>query len=261
MKKPIISIAVFVSILCLAFDSSAQKLLKTQTQSIWLPTSFKIDGAATEWNNKFQCFNKNVALYCTIANDNDHLYLAIQATDPIIIKKVIAGGVRFTVCKSGERSEINPFALTFPSTTFRYQSQLYQDINLFNSGDKKDSLINDLNKILLKSNKLLNIEGPAASADSISIYNNIGVKAAIHFDENQHLTCEIIIPLKLIGIQSLKSPIAYNIMLKGSSGIKPVKFGKKVTVTDVPMGMSDDSTFQLLNFPTDFWGVCKLADE
>lgn len=260
MKNFIIRITVFFSILCLAFIGSAQKLPKAQTQSVVLPSNFKIDGAATEWSNIFQCFNKNVSLYCTIANDNDHIYLVVQATDPIIIKKVIAGGVRFTVCKSGTRSEVNPFVLTFPSTTFRYQSQLYQNINFFKRCDNKDSLINDLNKILIKSNKLIRVEG-AAAADSISIYNRIGVKAAIHFDQNLRLTCEVLIPLKLIGIQSLQSPIAYNIMLLGSSGIKPVKVGKKVTVTDVPMGMSDDATFQLLNFPTDFWSVCQLVNK
>jgi hypothetical protein len=259
MRNSIISITFFFSIFCLYFTSSAQKLPKTQTQSVLLPLNFKIDGIAAEWNNKFQCFNKNVTLYCTIANDNEHLYLVIQATDPIIVKKIIAGGVRFTVCKSGERSEANPFAITFPSTTFRYQSQLYQNVNSFKGCDRKDSLINDLNKILLKSNKLIRLEGTLGATDSVSIYNRIGVKAAIHFDENLRLTCEILVPLKLIGIHSLKSQIAYNIMLVGSSGIKPVKFGKKVTVTDVPMGMSDDATFQLLNFPTDFWGVCGLT--
>jgi hypothetical protein len=260
MKKSIISITAFFSILLLAYAGSAQKLPKTQTQSVLLPSAFKIDGSAAEWNNKFQCFNKNVTLYCTIANDNNYLYLVVQATDPVIIKKLIAGGIKFTVCKSGERSEQHPFVATFPTIAFGYQVNLYREINEFKRSDKKDSLIKDLNKNLLKAIKLIKIEGGTAMADSISIYNQVGVKSAIHIDESLRLTCEILLPLKLVGIRSLANRIAYNIMLNGSSETSnSVKAGNNVTITDVPMGMSDDNSFQVLNFPTDFWGVCTLA--
>ncbi|WCT13774.1 hypothetical protein [Mucilaginibacter jinjuensis] len=259
MKNTYQFIILFYISFCFAVAASAQNLPKVQTQSVLLPKSFRIDGIVSEWDNKFQCYNKNVALYCTVANDQEHLYLAVRAIDPIIIKKMIAGGIQFTVCKSGERSEENPFTVTYPSIAFQPQSNLYRGINDFKKSNRKDSLIRDLNKTLISANKVIRLKGGEATADSVSIYNKLGIKTAAHFDDNLSFTCEILLPLKLVGIKALKSPIAYNIMLRGSSVIKSFTVGK-VTVTDVPIGMSDDATFSVLNFPTDFWSRCTLTD-
>jgi hypothetical protein len=259
MKKTYQFILLLYTLFRFAVTASAQNLPKEQIQSVQLPKSFRIDGIVSEWENKFQCYNKNVSLYCTIANDQEHLYLAIQATDPIIIKKMIAGGVQFTVCKSGERSEENPFTVTYPSITFQHQSNLYRNINDFKKSSRKDSLIRDLNRTLISASKVIRLKGGEATVDSISIYNKLGIKTAAHFEGNLSFTCEILLPLKLVGIKALKSSIAYNIMLRGSSVIKSFTVGK-VTVTDVPIGMSDDATFSVLNFPTDFWSRCTLTD-
>ncbi|HCN82336.1 MAG TPA: hypothetical protein DIT07_01770, partial [Sphingobacteriaceae bacterium] len=61
--------------------TSAQKLPNIQEASLRAPAGIKVDGKATEWNNQFQAYNKATEIFYTISNDDDKLYLAVQATD------------------------------------------------------------------------------------------------------------------------------------------------------------------------------------
>jgi hypothetical protein len=74
------------------FTAKAQKLPNKQEVSLRIPADMKIDGNAKEWNNKFQAYNKLTNIFYTLSNDDKNLYLVIQATDPIIIEKMIRGG-------------------------------------------------------------------------------------------------------------------------------------------------------------------------
>lgn len=73
--------------------ANAQKLPDIQKSGLRAPANLRIDGKATEWNNKFQAFNKNIDVFYTISNDDDNLYLAIQAIDIKTIYKIFNGGI------------------------------------------------------------------------------------------------------------------------------------------------------------------------
>lgn len=263
MKNLTFAFLLLLSILNV-FDSKAQKHGTEQTFSTPLPLNVKIDGKADEWNNIFKLHNKSTNIYCTVANNSEFLYLTVQATDPLIMKKIIGGGVTFTICASGHRNDKNPLSITFPIISATSQSSISADINELTSIKKcknKDSLTSVLNRKIFLSDKTIGIKGIQAINDTlISIYNNVGLKAAARVNDKNALTYELLIPFKLLNLSSdREQSIAYNIMLNGSSSIKSSVIGK-VTVTDIPHGMATSgSDYQLLEFPTDYWARYTLA--
>src|ERR1700761_5417876 len=113
MKNLILNILIWTSI-CAPLILKAQKLPAEQTSNVPLPAGFKIDGLANEWKDKFQAHNKNTETNYTVANNNQYVYLAVQATDPLIIKKIIGGGITFTINTSGQKADRSPYSITFP---------------------------------------------------------------------------------------------------------------------------------------------------
>jgi len=111
MKKFILS-SLLLGSACLS--TNAQKLPNVQTASLRAPANTKIDGKPTEWDNKFQAYNHATEVYYTLANDDDKLYLVVQATDRQIINKIIGGGVTFTVQKSGKKNDKGGISITYP---------------------------------------------------------------------------------------------------------------------------------------------------
>ncbi|HCN84824.1 MAG TPA: hypothetical protein DIT07_14575 [Sphingobacteriaceae bacterium] len=66
-----------------------------------------------EWNDQLEAYNKNTGIFYTIANDNSNLYLTIKATDQNIIRKIVLGGITFTINTMGGNK--NGAAISFPA--------------------------------------------------------------------------------------------------------------------------------------------------
>ena len=93
LKIIIIKQTLFAFLFCIAISADAQKLPTEQQVSLRAPAGLKIDGKATEWDNKFQAYNHHTDFYYTIANDDNNLYLIVQANEPAIIKRILKGGI------------------------------------------------------------------------------------------------------------------------------------------------------------------------
>src|ERR1700744_4874348 len=119
MKTKIITLKLtgifFLSAICLT--ANAQKLPNVQPAGIRAPADIKMDGKTTEWNNQFQAYNRATDIYYTLANDDDHLYLTVQATIPDIINKIIGGGITLTIQKSGKKNDKDGISITYPIFT------------------------------------------------------------------------------------------------------------------------------------------------
>jgi len=63
-----------ICFLMIGFFANAQKLPEVQTVNLRAPAGIKIDGKPTEWDSKFQAYNKSTNAFYTIANDDDNLY-------------------------------------------------------------------------------------------------------------------------------------------------------------------------------------------
>ncbi|GAB2982840.1 hypothetical protein GCM10027049_19570 [Mucilaginibacter puniceus] len=264
MKK----LFLFVTALIAVNIAIAQKLPNIQETSLRAPKNVKVDGKATEWGDQFQANNNKTEIYYTIANDNEKLYLTVRATDETIIKKIVMGGVTFTVNTANKRDAKNAAAFTFPAYD---SSNSYGFFKFSNSkiGTNADSLMNAHNKELLTRYKLIGIAGVNAITDSLlAIYNNEDIMASARFDNKLHYTYELAVPLKHLKVDA-GGKFMYNIKLNPATidGYKVEIITPRTNLNLVVYKDTKGNTYQLddnpqnfsLAAPTDFWGEYTLA--
>lgn len=200
---------------------TAQNLPNVQKESLRAPANIKVDGRATEWGNRFQAYNKTTQIFYTIANDDNNLYLTVQATEPVIIQKIITHGMVFSVNNSNK--DIKPLSVTFPILTNADYGRIITNLNtdparnLTDSSairKRNDSLVYAMNNQLTSKLKEIGVENiPGITDTRISVYNETGIKAITFFENKKTLTCEFAIPVKLLA-QTEK--LNYTIKLNGS---------------------------------------------
>lgn len=198
----------------------AQKLPNIQATSLHAPANIKVDGRATEWNNQFQAYNKATDVFYTIANDNNKLYLTLQATDEYIIKKIIWGRVVFSINRLAKKKDANTITITYPNIKRTERPNInFKETPKLIEGNKAsiaraDSFSNLANKSLTEKAKIIKVTGIKTLDTLISIYNTDGIKTAIRFDNKMVYTYELAIDLKLLGLTANNTDkFYYNLML------------------------------------------------
>jgi len=229
------------------------------------PSNVKVDGKDTEWHNQFQAYNSATEVFYTMANDNENLYLSIQATQPDIINKIMSGGITFTIQKTTKKDEKNSINITYPVTENTPYFSLRKKKNAVEDTTAKtaDSVMKRNNALIAKSCKWIRVTGIPGVDSLTSIYNVNGIKAAGLFDNKKVYTCEFSIKL-----EQLKLAIAsgqsfnYHIRLNGSK--TPVMF------TAVSASQGNEAVMQQFiekvnamgiqqAAATDFWGEYRLV--
>jgi len=256
------------------------KLPNIQQISLRAPDKFKIDGKATEWNNQFQAYNRATNIYYTLANDDKYLYLAVQATDPGIINKILGGGATFSINKAGKKDLKDAMCITYPmlkdsgkmvklSVNFGAMPKIIPGSHI--SEMQADSFMNINNTLIAKKLKMIMVTGIKGIDTLISMYNADGIKAAGAFDNKMAYTYELAIGLKQLGLSTTDDvKFAYNIKLPGmydpiaAGGDMSVvtKSGQTVTFTFIkstPGRTASNPTGQNIWASTDFWGEYTLA--
>lgn len=282
------SIYFSVVLLLISLAASAQKLPNIQETSLRAPGTIKVDGKATEWNNQFQAYNKATEVFYTLSNDNERLYLTVQAIDLDIINKIICGGVTLTINGSGKMKDQGGVAITYPAldkTLFPgnrispvHTSHGAPPVNLDRPDNwPADSFMVIINKDLISKAKDIRVEGvKEISNHLLSIYNQEGIKASALFDNKTAFTSELAIPLKYLGLSAnMPKPFVYNIKLKGMetdlndqrsvgdairSQREAMRAGFLMYPTpDVIIGGPETPRLKYLFTPADFWGEYTLA--
>ena len=205
-----ITIILFAGI---ALSVQAQKLPNVQQASLRTPANVKIDGKAAEWNNKFEAYNRSTDFYYTLANDDEKLYLIIQATDRYVFNKIIEKGITFSL---KDPNGSNSISFTFPYYINNSKRQLSLDLkgDMNHPGNKAtDAEIAENNKILRQKHKFIKVESIPGFESLIPIYNEKGIEVAELFDNNKTYTLEMAINLKLIGF-SPKNDKKFSYQLK-----------------------------------------------
>jgi len=233
----------------------------------------KVDGKLTEWDDALQAYNKICEISYSIANSPDYLYLAVQAKDPQIIKKIIVGGLAFTINTSGTKKDKNAAVITFP---FYEKGQNHPYVTLETASEIKkgdanyqlrwDSLINTSNSKIKSGYKFIGTSGLKNIAEEmIPVYNTEGISAAAMLDNNLHYNFELAIPLKLLNDSSTLKTLAYNIKLNGHAfGGSDLKDSGRFVMwigrdgQNYRMEDSSPRSWSLAS-PTDFWGEYTLA--
>ena len=196
----------------------SQKLPNKQEQSFKAPANVKIDGKATEWGD-FKAYNSAVEVNYTIANDDKNLYLVLSAADPVIIRKIIAGGVTFSV----KASTGNNVSVTYP--LFNRNSppkfNFLRSKAAISDAARADSFMRAASKDIAGMAKQIKVTGAKNVKDTLSIYNEEGIMAAASFNNQVVYTYELALPLKYLnGGQVLN----YSIRLNGSAYAEGVFF-------------------------------------
>jgi hypothetical protein len=96
------------------FISKNKKLPDIQKVSVYAPDDLQIDGSMAEWDNHFRAFNKTTGIFYTISNNDEYVFLAVQAKDKRIINKLMGGGLRFTISNSCMDTDTNNVSVLFP---------------------------------------------------------------------------------------------------------------------------------------------------
>ncbi|MGY3212786.1 hypothetical protein [Mucilaginibacter sp. HD30] len=207
-------------------NAQAQKLPNKQEVSFKAPANVKIDGKAAEWGD-FKAYNSATGLFYTLANDEQNLYLIIQAGNRRAMNKIFAGGISLlltntTNADKNARGIITYLALA-KSNRFAIVEML-KDTTAMNF-----KAINGAMAASLKTIGVKNLND--ISEDVISVYNDYGIMAASYLTDRETYTCEIAIPLKnLKSFINSKSVINYTLQANAESlnSMKVVVNGKEV---------------------------------
>jgi hypothetical protein len=252
---------------CLFLISSiaayAQKLPAVQQLSVRAPANIKIDGKATEWNNKFQANNKATDVYYTLSNDDKNLYLTVQAIFPDVIKRILNGGITFIVNPSGKKTDPDAKSITYPA----YNNTSPVVVNFKNKPEiipglpatvmEADSFMKVNNKKLNDRVKFIRTAGIKDVDTLVSVYNEDGIKAAALFDNQMVYTCEFSIALKHFGLSTGNTQkFAYHVVINQVTqhGIEI-----KRSQTGEIMSINITAGAQTEQAATDFWGEYTLA--
>src|ERR1022692_4097643 len=143
--------------------ANAQKLPNIQENSLRAPEGIKIDGNATEWGNKFQAYNHATDIFYTIANDDDNIYLFVQATDPDIISRITSRGITFSIQHGASKEDKNQADITYPvSKTPPYFGLKRKKYEVNDTSIKvADSVARHYNKMIDDSCKFIGVNGIA----------------------------------------------------------------------------------------------------
>jgi hypothetical protein len=256
--------------LLIAFTANAQRLPDIQKESLRAPANIKVDGKITEWDNKLHAFNKSTEIFYTISNDDNRLYLTVQANRRNIIDKIINGGIAFTV-KKGRKND--PAGATVSYPVFKGNDRPNIDFKTFDDispraadAQQQANDVMDLsNRGINEFSKFIKVEGIKDVDTLISVYNTDGINARSAVDNKLAYTVELAIDLKLLELSVSEQPkFNYNISLTavGQADIPEIK------VEDLTEGLTKGNPlerrkkadqYSSSRFSTDFWGEYTLA--
>jgi len=275
----------------------AQKVNELQEVSIYAPQLTKADGRNSEWAGATFAHNKATGISYLISNDDKNLYLVVKSTDVGNNSKILAGGITFSINPDGKKKEKESITLTYPLIN-RAQFRRGQGGPGGGGGGvtvtsrpafggmggpggvqltpaQRDSTMAAMQKTQLAQVKEIKIKGFKKTTDTlVSIYNDMGIKAAASIDKDRVFFYEAAIPLEELGMSvDNAKEFAYNVKLNGLQ-IPGMDFnrggggggfgggGGQVRVAGVSGGGGPRSSgidFQALISPTDFWGKYTLT--
>jgi len=253
---------VFAFYLLIPFLAKAQKLPAVQQISMRAPVNIKIDGKPIEWGNKFQANNHSTDILYTLSNDDSRLYLTIQATYADVVKRILNGGITFSINKTGKKNDINAMSMTYPAfdknNRVVVNFKIKPEIVAGNSNPlmQADSFMNATNKKMKDRSKWIRTTGLKDVDSLISVYNEDGIKAAALFDNKMVYTWEISVDMKLLGMTINDPKFTYHIMINEVTehGID-IKKGNNGQI----MSININQGAQTGQPATDFWGEYTLA--
>ncbi|GAB3924260.1 hypothetical protein [Mucilaginibacter myungsuensis] len=219
--------------------ATAQKLPSVQKESVYAPANVKIDGKPNEWNGKFQAKNDATLLTYVMSNDEENLYLTLQADHKIPLYKIFFDGISLTI-KSNKNTKLTPLKLTYPLIVRADRKNIVTP--LLNKLASNDSVATVVNTALGQSAKTIALRGFKDIADpDVSVYNDLGVKAAAQVDNIRLLTIEYCLPLKYIRhLSDENSGFDYEITVIGNESLVAARAAEAANGNSAPVTISNN---------------------
>ncbi|GAB3929837.1 hypothetical protein GCM10028827_24410 [Mucilaginibacter myungsuensis] len=243
--------------------ANAQKLPAVQILPVRAPANVKVDGKAEEWG-EMKAYNKATSIAYTVANDESNLYLIAKITDTEIASKVIRGGITLGVNLESKKNTKDAPSVTFP----KYENEK-QVLIIPTRPMRTDSFVMIRNTMISERLKDIGVsELQGLPNGLISLYNDMGIKAAARFDADMNFIYELAVPLKYLGLNVAdKKKFNYNVKLTGImanggqvhtlNGRDDVLMFTSASGQVLGLGRNDPRNMEL-NYPTDFWGTYTL---
>ena len=232
---------------------NAQKLPNIQKKSIFAFQNIKIDGVANEWVDGFQAYNKAVDAFYTLANDDQNIYLVMKVVYKDVIDKILRGGITFTINPGLNKKDKNGISISYPTIEgpdmWLVTNKFLSTINMYSEG----KAIN-VNELFYTKEKTITVTGVEAIPDqSVSLYNNEGIKAASLFDDKMIFTYELRIPIAYLKLSDGNKVFSYHVKINEAPAVKrPSVITSSTPPPPPPIPISTVAS-------TDFWGEYMLA--
>ena len=125
-------------------------------------------------------------------------------------------------------------------------------INMYSEG--KAINVNELNELFYTKEKTITVTGVEAIPDqSVSLYNNEGIKAASLFDDKMIFTYELRIPIAYLKLSDGNKVFSYHVKINEAPAVKrPSVITSSTPPPPPPIPISTVAS-------TDFWGEYMLA--
>lgn len=242
LSKPAIINTILVFLFTFMLNKvNAQKLPLVQRTGLIAPKDLRIDGISAEWGGVYHAYNKNTRLYYSIANNNTVLYLTIHVNDPIVIDKLLAGGITLSIFSSDKKSDKGSSTITFPLMQMQDRSSIVHKIKDHDLNIEQE--LTNINDQLTNSTKGIQITGISAIPDTlISTSNTYDIKVASSINVKRELTCELSIPLRYLQ-KYIDSSGAFKYDIK-LNGLKPS--GINVMVNGSPMSSNSPEAQEIM---------------
>lgn len=200
----------------IGLNAIAQKTPSEQKEPVQAPAGLKIDGKAIEWGDTFKAHSNAIDMFYTMANDADNLYLVMQTDQQSATDKIFYGGISIMI-KSKTDKKAMPLKLTYPLVSLVERSDIV--IPLRNKKTNIDSVMSLVNTNIEKFAKKIEVSGfEDMTGPDISVFNNLGIKAAARAGTNRAVTFEIQLPLKYIRhLVDSNSSFDYSIIVNGDT--------------------------------------------
>ncbi|WP_017258215.1 hypothetical protein [Pedobacter arcticus] len=255
---------------------SAQKSSDMQEGNL-LVSKIKVDGNSNDWTTPLKAFNKSTGLHYTVANDDKKIYIIIQTSEVNTTRKILMGGITFSINADGKKKSAELASLTYPVITGNSRRSAmggggsqrsfgnYQTM----TQAQRDSMQLAFGQRQLEAAKDIKIHGFKTVTDTlVSIYNEYSIKAMATLNATGTYTYEIAIPLALLPVDTDKE-FGYNVKVNGlqmrnlNSGNNTSRLGGGNgggrPAGGTPSGGRGGFDFQDLMTPTDFSGKYTLA--
>ncbi|MDQ1264897.1 MAG: hypothetical protein QG635_46 [Bacteroidota bacterium] len=176
------------------------------SKSQWTQKTIIADGKSNDWGDKFNFYDEDSKILCSIANDSSHLYLLFKTDNSITQMKILRAGMLVTFQTDVKNSR--EAAISFPA------------IKVKEDGEKRPGFmpqrdIESMKEIFLQIPHNMETNGFISQNGFMPNNNKDGIRVSIGWSKENSMCFEIAVPLSELFVKPYqKEDLTSEITLK-----------------------------------------------